>query len=403
MEDGITRVIRKMNLRIVGIWFALRFLTSLTAAIASPLSPAMRINQGIALWPPTGSFFAWLNRILIQPWASYDAIWYEQILCRGYAAWDGSTSFHPLYIWLSTPLYRLGVEALVSLMITSTLATLIFLGILYRLARLDHEPAIAWTAVLLVATFPVSFVLFAPYTESLFLLWVAAALYAMRRNRWGFAALFSFLATLTRQQGLFLVLPLAWELWEASGKSLQGLSRSWRTWLTALAAPAGLISWGIYRIGYLHEGSLDFSSLQGFIYSALLSPSAGKVIPGQAFHWPWQAFMISWSTTMHDPEVYSFINLILGVIFLIAFIVAWKHLGIAERLYSAAIVIASFSVTTGDHAYLSLPRHLLLALPVFFGLAVALQKSWQRYLLITCQILGMIFLIYGYVLNGWIP
>jgi hypothetical protein len=163
------------------------------------------------------------------------------------------------------------------------------------------------------------------------------------------------------------------------------------------------MTWGIYRIGYLHEGNLNFSNIQGLIYSALLSPSAGKVIVGQAFRWPWDALIIAISKSIHAPELNVFINLALGIGFLVAFIIAWKYLKIADRLYSLAIIVISFSVTTGQYAYVSLPRHLFLALPVFIGLAAALQKSRHKQLLLACQTLGLIFLIYCYVLNGWIP
>jgi hypothetical protein len=311
----------------------LRLLTSLAAAAFSSLKPITDMEKQIPVWPPAQNLLAWLDRILVAPWQRYDAVWFEQILVRGYIAGDGSTSFHPMYIWLSSPLYRLGVEASTSLLITSSLATLVFLGIFYRLARLDLEPESAWSALLLMATFPVAFILFAPYTESLFLVWATAALYSMHRQSWGLAALFSFLATLTRQQGIFLALPLVWGVWEASRKSAPEGRTAWWAWLAPLAAPAGLAAWSFYRISYLHEGKLDFSNIQGMIYSALLSPSADKVIAGQAFRWPWEAFMVAVSKAIHIPELNVFVNLALGIGFLIAFIVAWRYLNIGDRLF----------------------------------------------------------------------
>lgn len=403
LKNRLAKPARKTIFQIVAIWLFLRFLTSLSAAAFSALKPFTSIEHQIALWPPSWNFPAWLDRVVIAPWSRYDAVWFEQILTHGYLAGDGSTSFHPLYIWLSYPLYRLGVSAPLSLLLTSSLAALVFLGIFYRLARLDHEPATAWIAILLLTTFPVGFILFAPYTESLFLVWASAALYTMRREHWGLAALFSFLAALTRQQGLFLALPLAWGVWEASKRSLQGVRKFWLAWLAPLAAPAGLVAWGIYRIGYLHEGSLDFSNIQRLIYSAFLSPSADKVIVGQVFRWPWDALMVAISKAVYTPDLSVYINLVLGIGFLVAFIIAWKYLSIADRLYSFAIIAVSFSVTTGQYAYVSLPRHLFLATPVFIGLAAALQKSRYKQILFACQTLGLIFLIYAYVLNGWIP
>jgi len=155
---------------------------------------------------------------------------------------NGTTSFHPLYLLLSYPLYRLGVDPTLSLLITSSLAALALFWIFYKLASLDLDPAATQAALLFFATFPVAFILFAPYTESLFMFWTALALYTMRRGRWGLAAATSFLATLTRQQGIFLAIPLAWWAWEASGKSLRGIKKAWAAWLSTLAAPAGLVA-----------------------------------------------------------------------------------------------------------------------------------------------------------------
>ena len=390
-------------LQVLGTWLFLRCMTSLVVAAFSPLYPMTSLEKNITLWPPAQNLPGWLNRVFVAPWVRWDALWFGRILVRGYAAWDGTTSFLPLYPWLSWPLYRLGLDPTLSLLVTSSLAALLLFGAFHRLAAQTLPPVGAGTALLLLATFPMAFILFAPYSESLFLLWVVLALYTMRGGRWGLVAIFSFLAALTRQQGIFLALPMAWWAWEASGKSLRGIKPAWRAWLTTLAAPAGLAAWGIYRIGFLHEGSLDFSNPQGLIYSALLSPSASMVVKGQAFRWPWEALAVAISKAIHTPEINVFVNLTLGIAFVVAFGVAWKYLNIPERLYSLAIILVSFSVTTGDYAYISLPRHLLLALPVFIGLAAALNKAWQRKTLLAIQIVGAMFLLVLYVFIQLIP
>jgi hypothetical protein len=392
-----------ITFQLIGTWLVLRFLTSLIVAAFSPLYPFTSIEKNIALLPPAHDLTAWLNRVFVAPWLRWDAFWFGRILTQGYTAWNGTTSFQPLYPWLSWPLYRLGLDPTLSLLITSSLAALALLVVFRRLANLDLKPEAAWTATLLLVTYPLAFILFAPYSESLFLLWSALALFCMRRGRWELVALFSFLAALTRQQGVFLALPIAWWAWEASGRSLHGIPKAWRVWLATLAAPAGLVAWGIYRIGYLHEGSLDFSNPQGLIYSALLSPSASIVVKGQAFQWPWDAFGVAISKAIHTPEINVLVNLAIGIAFLVAFAVAWKHLNIADRLYSLAIILVSFSVTTGEYAYISLPRHLFLALPVFIGLAAALKKPWQRQTILAIQMVAMMFLLVLYVFIQLIP
>jgi Gpi18-like mannosyltransferase len=251
--------------QLLGTWLFLRCLTSLVVAMFSSFHPMTAIERIIPVWPPNPDILAWLYRVFVAPWNRWDAGLFTQILVRGYVAWDGTTSFNPLFPLLSWPLYRLGLDPTLSLMITGSLAALALFWVFYHLAALDLDPGTGWVALLLLGTFPIAFILFAPYSESLFLLWAALALYGMRRGRWELVAIFSFLAALTRQQGIFLALPTAWWAWEASGKSLRGITKAWRAWLTTLAAPAGLAAWWFYRIGCLHEGSLNFASLQGFI------------------------------------------------------------------------------------------------------------------------------------------
>ena len=255
-----------------------------------------------------------------------------------------------------------------------------------------------------MATFPISVILFAPYTESVFLFFSALALYQMRRRRWLLAALATGLASLTRQQGMFLMFPMLWYAWEDSGKSLDGLIRAWRGWLAAATAPIGLVAWTLYRIYYLHEGSLDLQSWQSFVYSFLLSPSAKVIFPDQALIWPWSAFAIASSKLAHAPDIGDILTIALGVGFVILLILAWKYLDPAGRFYALVITLVSFSVSTGPiRVYLSLPRHLFIAIPVFIGLAGALKRRWQQASVIGIQFLLEIFMLVLYVTKAWIP
>jgi hypothetical protein len=395
---------RRIAVQIVTIWLALRTLTSLLAAVFSPLRPLTALERAVPLWPPSGNLPAWLERALVAPWLRWDGVWFTRIVTRGYAAGDGTASFHPLYPWLSIPLHRLGVDPTLSLLITASLACLALLWVFQRLAGLDLNPAQTGTALLCLATFPVAFILFAPYTEGLFLLLTALTLLFARQGRPLATAGAAFLAALTRQQGVFLLLPVAWGAWEASGRSLRGLKRAWGAWLAVLAAPAGLAAWSVYRLGVLHEGKLDFQDLQGLVYSALISPAAHQVVPVQSFLWPWQALWIAVSKAVHAPDVDILVNLALGIGFVLALLAAWPHLKIGERLYSLAITLISFSLSSGPiHPYISLPRHLFLALPVFVGLGAVLTKPWHKLLVIIVQVLAMLLLLLLYVLEAWIP
>ena len=101
--------------------------------------------------------------------------------------------------------------------------------------------------------FPVSFVLFAPYTESLWLLFAALSFWYVRKERLWHAGLCGALAVLTRQQGVFLILPLAYELWERR-------DRRWTSWAALALIPLALAGWILYRSLNFSDVHPDFSS-----------------------------------------------------------------------------------------------------------------------------------------------
>lgn len=386
------------------LWLFFRITSSISATLFSNAYPVLPIEKAINAFPPSSPLNIWFYRSFLSPWLRWDAKHYVTLLVRGYAAGDGTTSFHPLYTLLGKPLYLLGLDPLLSLLLVSSLAALAFFWIFYELANLDLNSEKSALALVFLVTFPISMIFFAPYSESVFLTFSTLALYAMRKRNWLLAALATFLASLARQQGVFLIFPILWYLWEDSGKSFKGLFKSWQGWLAAAAAPSGLLIWAIYRIGYLHEGALNFGDWQGFIYSALLSPSAKVIYSAQSLTWPWNVFWISAPRLFQSPDIEDLMTFGIGMGFLLLFALAWKHMNIADRIYCAVIIFVSFSISSGPvRIYLSLPRHLLLATPVFIGLAAALEKRWQQVTLISAQFMLQAFMLFLYVAQYWIP
>src|SRR5262249_20749505 len=82
------------------------------------------------------------------------------------------------------------------------------MAILYRLAAIDMDAAAVWPAVLLLATYPFALYYSTVYTESLYLCALAGSFYAMKRQRFGWAALAGLAAGLTRPNGLWLTVSL---------------------------------------------------------------------------------------------------------------------------------------------------------------------------------------------------
>jgi len=329
----------------------------------------------------------------------YDVRYYARIVEKGYQPQEITANFHPLYPWLSSIVAKVVQDPFVSLLIVSSAAGLLLAIAFYRLARFDSEPKKAWLATAALLCWPGSVALFVPYTEALFLLLAVLCLGAARTQRFWLAGLWGALACLTRQHGLFLVLPLAWELMEAS-------KQDWRRWLwqwpAVILIPLGYASWTIYRTVIINDAPADFSSLRAFINSVMISPASRALVPHHEFMLPWKAvwkaFWILWSGT-HWSAVG---NVVLGVAFLLMFVLAWRHLKSSYRVYSLAVVLAAFSFHTGPlDPYMALPRHLLPAFPVFIGASLAYDVEHPRFLLSNFALCQMLVLC-CFVWQTWV-
>lgn len=388
----------------VALWAVLRVWTSLWAAIVSPLRPLTALEQAVPLWPPTAPWALWLQRVLLAPWERWDVLWYLRILTEGYRFGNGTDAFHPLYPWLAWPLTRFGVNPLLALMIVGNLGALGFLLFFEYLAELDIGRSQAQTATRLLLFFPLAFIFFAPYNEGLFMLLTALTFLWARQRRWWRAGMAGALAVLTRQQGLFLGVPLVVELWAAAEGDVRRLLRDWKAWTALILLPLGLLMWVLYRVLVIGGAQLDWTSPVTLGYSMLVSPSADQVGAAHVFTWPWRAFALALARFWAAPDVDLLLNLVLGLLFLGAAIVAWPRLRLAYRAYVLVTVGISFSYHTGmAHPYMGLPRHLWLAFPVFIGLGGQLKHKWQQLLLTALGFAGLCFLILVYVLETWVP
>lgn len=392
------------GLGILAAWAVLRLFTGVWVTLVARFVPVTPREQGIAFWPPSSPFGAWLERVTLAPWHRWDAKYYLWIVERGYRIDDGTAQFHPLYPWLATPLAALGASPLLALMIVSSVAGAAFVLVFERLARLDLAPDQARWGTLLLLFSPFAFALWTPYTEALFLLFAATCLLLARRGHWWSAGLVGGLAVLTRQQGVFLILPLAVEFWVSTGGDWRRALAAWRRWLGLGLLPVGLLVWLIYRAVMLSDVSPDWSDPQALIYSLLISPSSSMVVPHQAFLPPWQALWLALSTFWRAPEISLAVDLVLGAAFVVLTGVAWPRLRWSYRIYVLAIACVSFGYHTGAYyPYMGLPRHLLLAFPVFIGLGARTDGQRSRMVLIGGGFVALLFVLMLYTVEGWTP
>ncbi len=394
------------------IWAILRVSTVIIAALAfayeqsTPLrfsDEGHRQFEGFA-YEPAQSAPGVLGRLLLAPWYNYDAIYYVQIASSGYKPGEITSGFHPLYPSIASAITLLTREPLVSLMIVSSVAGLMLSVAFYRLARVDHDHDTSWNATTILLCWPAALAIYLPYTEALFMVLSVCCLLAARLGHFWLSGLAAALAALTRQHGILLALPMAWEMWEATGRDWRKFFASWRILPVLFLAPAGYAAWILYRAIAISDVQPNFSSLQTFIFSVMVSPTAHTIYQDQYFMWPWlavlRAFGVLWQGRTHWT---AWGDISLAVTFIALLIFGWPKLRISYRIYSIAVVLLALSLHTGViNPYISLPRRLLPAFPVF--IAVAAQYKFRRpFFFLIALALCQALLLCSYVWEIWIP
>ena len=373
------------------LWAALRVSTLLVACLA-------------LLYENSGRIAASIRDYILLPWISYDTVYYVRIVNVGYLATDITSGFHPLFPWLARLVNLLFHDSLLSLLLVASCAGLLLTVVFYQLAKQDEDSETAWTATALFLCWPVTIAIFAPYTEALFLLLTTSCLLSARLKRYWLAGLIGGLAALTRQQGLFLVLPLAWEIWEGSNRDWRWLIKRWPRVFAVALVVAGYGFWIIYRAMAINDFAPDFSSPQRFIYSVMVSPKHYQVFAEQQFLPPWialwKAIVILFRGGLHWS---AYGDAFLALVFIAITVIAWKHLRTSHKLYCLAVVLIALSLHTGGtvNPYTSLPRHLLAASPVFIGLAAAYKFQRLRFVLLVLALCQALFLC-CFVWQTWV-
>lgn len=223
--------------------------------------------------------------------------------------------------------------------------------------------------------FPTAFYFASVYTESLFLLTTVAAFWAARKQRWALAALAGFAASLTRLNGVLLVLPLAWLAWEAAGRDWRSLRRSP---LVAVAAPiVGASLFPIYLWRTFGSPLLFFRAGSG--------PWAHRPAP------PWALFEAG-----GQGKLGILASAVCLALFAALTILLFRRREVPEALYCAATLVMLMSSGSLE----AFPRYVLPLFPCFLLLADILRR---RPVLAFAYALGGIgFLVFFLVrFVGW--
>ncbi len=315
-------------------------------------------------------------------WAHFDGEHYVSVAQNGYAQPGGaSPAFFPLYpllvrasaVLLGGPLSR-GALSVVGVLV-SLAAFLVALWFVYRIAEDGWGPRAAQGTVLTLAFFPTAFFFNAAYTESLFLMLSAGALWAARvREDLLLACLLAGLAAATRNVGVFLAVPLAFEWWRHRDE------RGWRAACLALA-PSGLLAYAAY-LWHRFGDPLLFYTEQAKWERSFAGPLD---IPANTIGRAVENLRALLDPAAYEPfsfgrlvYVLSGINYLYNLLFLalalalLAVGIGWRYLPAGLAVYALALVLVPALFGTEANPLMGMPRYLIVAFPLFVVLGVML-------------------------------
>ncbi len=309
-----------------------------------------------ALMPPAHR----LSYALLGVWERFDTLWYLHIAQAGYDR-QQAIVFYPLYPLLIRAAAWVVHPPLAAALAISTTAAFCLAWGLQKLIGLDLPPSAAARALVLLAVWPGSFILFAGYADGLAMALTVWSIYFARQGRWWLAGISGLFAGSAKAVGAVVAVPLAYLAGRCGWRKLPPA-------LLPLAAPAAFSLW-IRTAGY------------------------GSAAAAYAAHWhtrvayPWTTLAAAFRAfAANPPQLVLRLNLIFLLLACLLLLV--RGLRMEYRLYGFAAV-AMFLTKRTDPLLQSTVRYVLEVFPVFIACA-ALLEGRLRGLAVLCGIFGLV-------------
>jgi hypothetical protein len=367
----------------LGTTVAIRLACWLLVAVALLWAPL----RGSAISP--FRVYGPLSDLFFGAFAHWDAVWFVHVADHGYDS-KQVTAFFPLYPLAVRALSHVFASTLVAGVVLSLVAGGIGVAVVHRLGRMCLTRAGAWDAVLLTALYPLAFVFTAVYSDALFLALSAGAFLAAMQRRPLTAGLLGGLAVATRLIGLALLPALLVLLWPRSHAP-----RDLVKLLPLLALPLALGLYALYlqqhfgdATAFAHAESVFWNRhtptlgpLTG-LWDAVSSGyrGAGELVR----HLPRTGGLPHGYVHRDQWAAWNVVQLLLLGAALWLTVVAWRRLGAAFGLYSAAFIVVFLSTPADLVPLVSEPRFLLTDFPLFLALASVTERRPGLRLTLLC-------------------
>jgi Gpi18-like mannosyltransferase len=318
-----------------------------------------------------------LSRLFLAPWYRWDSVYYLEIAQDGYSR-PFLTVWPPLYSGLVRLVSLSGITPLLSAIIVSNLSAIMALILLFRMSE-DELPGFGSQIVKCLVFFPTAFFLVAAYTESLYLCFTIASLWMGHRGRLKWASLWAALATLTRLQGVLLMLPLFYEGYRHTIRDLQSSDQKQKIrsiLMVCLLSAIPVFAAGGYVL-YIHFGI-------GAPWPWVTLNSTW----GQHTGWLWEGLIGNFTSIFGLRRILTPINPLAQITDLILVLFALICLGgiwyrkipipVSYQIYACMGMVIILTKLDNQGLLVSASRYLLSLFPVFMAQAILINRLGKR-------------------------
>jgi len=362
---------------VISLWAAL--VLGITRAPTTP-DEVLRPYQGIE--PISGG----PAELFLGVWQRFDTLWYHKIATQGYSPEDGTTVYFPLYPLLIKLLGKVFLENyLLAALVISNLAYVGALFYLYKLAEMELGKAAARRSVTYLSIFPTAFFFLAAYTESLFLLLTLATFYCAKEKRWWLAGASGFFASLTRLQGIVLVVPLLYMYLQDREFRL---SRLRLDLLGMVIIPGGAALFLAYQHLFIGSTSL-LSTYQMQLYAQ--------------FAWPWDNIIATYQKILSPEGTFiNVLNLSVTCIFLAITVLSFRKLSLGYSIYMVVTIFVLLLRRTTLQPLVSMSRYALVLFPAFMLWGHWGRNPRFRRLVVYPSVALLLYLSGQFAMWGWV-
>lgn len=368
--------------QLVATVIIIRILLMITAFIGANVSP---LQGGIGTMDAPSS--------MPGIWTRFDSGYYLSIAQNGYDDGESKLAFLPFYPVL-IHVMALGQSSLLSWggFIISNLSFIAACVLLWNIINKEFSEAIAWYSVLTLAVFPTSFFFSAVYTEGVFLLLSVLVYWFSLRKNYMWAAVCVSLASITRVNGLLLiVIPLVEIVIHRDKEWL------WQLIRTAILACLGLAIYCLY-LWAVYGSPFAFINAQSNWERSLVLP--------------WQSILDAVavvSGSLGEPSDW-FMRLISAQDFLAATFLllgtylTWRWLGRSLFVYMVCISLLML-ISHGPYHFglWSMARFVIVLFPLFIVCGILLSKFPRyKYHFWTLSTIFLVFYTAWFANGRWV-